>query len=126
MKISEVLISIIIFSLISVCLLYSLPIFNKAEVNAKSRLNDCVKILETDEKIRNEIREIKIPYWENTEKFCKLHDMEFMNHVVPDGTEILSMDPLIINGKTEGLRVLWIYKNKTLETEERFASRVIY
>lgn len=126
MRISEVLISITIFALVGICFLNSISVFNKVEFKTKVGMKDCVKILEDDEKIRSEIRKIKIPYWKNTDKLCEAYVTGFKDCVVLNDSEILSVEPLRINGKTEGLKVLWVYKNTRHETEEKFSSRTIF
>lgn len=126
MRISEVLISILIFCLTSICFLQVLPFFSKGEEKTKTGIKDCILILENDEKIRNEIRKIEIPYWKNTDNVYQSYILGIKNNLTLEGAEILSVEALKNKGRTEGLKVLWIYKNKKIETEERFSSRTVF
>lgn len=126
MRISEVLISILIFCLTSICFLQVLPFFSKGEEKTKTGIKDSILILENDEKIRNEIRKIEIPYWKNTDNVYQSYILGSKNNLTLEGAEILSVEALKNKGRTEGLKVLWIYKNKKIETEERFSSRTVF
>ena len=126
MRISEVLISILIFCLTSICFLQVLPFFSKEEEKTKTGIKDSILILENDEKIRNEIRKIEIPYWKNTDNVYQSYILGIKNNLTLEGAEILSVEALKNKGRVEGLKVLWIYKNKKIETEERFSSRTVF
>ena len=126
MRISEVLISILIFCLTSICFLQVLPFFSKGEEKTKTGIKDSILILENDEKIRNEIRKIEIPYWKNTDNVYQSYILGSKNNLTLEGAEILSVEALKNKGRVEGLKVLWIYKNKKIETEERFSSRTVF
>ncbi len=126
MRISEVLISILIFCLTSICFLQVLPFFSKGEEKTKTGIKDSILILENDEKIRNEIRKIEIPYWKNTDNVYQSYILGIKNNLTLEGAEILSVEALKNKGRVEGLKVLWIYKNKKIETEERFSSRTVF
>lgn len=126
MKLTELLISIVIFSLVLTVSFSSYISIVKNQNNIKEKILDADKVLEIDNQIRNKIRLIKIAYYENFIEKAKLQSKEILLQKICDDVQIKSSALIINNNKNPiGLEVEWNYKSATYKTKEHFSSMPI-
>lgn len=121
MRLSEVIISIVIFFLALICFSESYTVFIKNERKIKGNSEYSVEILKTDKKLRKEIKAINVPYWKNTEKevFKEMERIMMLN--LGDNVKISSVKIIKNeNGIFEGLSIAWSYKERFFETRDEF------
>lgn len=128
MKLTELLVSIAIFSLIlaSSFYAYSTCLRSCKQIVYYSKENAI--IAKYDLKFRNRISNIEIPYWQNYENASLLLAMqiedEYSNQEEVKIKRIEKMKNS--DNKTYGLKIVWMCSEKEYETVEKFKTKNIY
>lgn len=127
MKLTEIIISLLIFSLTVSCFFYSFEFLNKTGKRFIYTLSESKAILITDEELRSEINNCQITYWQNAKRSILSLEQKILNKKFHGNIKIISVEKIIDkNGMPEGLIVYWSYKNICLETKEKFNNRVFF
>ena len=127
MKLTEIIISLLIFSLTVSCFFYSFEFLNKTGKRFIYTLSESKAILITDEELRLEINNCQITYWQNAKRSILSLEQKILNKKFHENIKIISVEKIIDkNGMPEGLIVYWSYKNICLETKEKFNNRVFF
>ena len=114
MKLTELLISIAIFTIVVGTTVNAYTSFIKNSNRLEIETRNADKVLVTDFKIRKEIKDIKIPYWKNvnTEFIKYITQLKQTNY--NDSISIINVEPLKNSkGIVKGLIVTWNYQDKT-------------
>lgn len=127
MKLTEIIISLLIFSLTVSCFFYSFEFLNKTGKRFIYTLSESKAILITDEELRSEINNCQITYWQNAKRSILSLEQKILNKKFHGNIKIISVEKIFDkNGMPEGLIVYWSYKNICLETKEKFNNRVFF
>lgn len=121
MRLSELIISIVIFVLIGIVTLESFAIFEMNYKKTEDAIFESEKLIQIDNELRTYITNINLPYWKNKKKICEKERNKIMNLDFGKEYEILSAN-IIENEKTEiiGISIIWKYRNRRVETKELF------
>lgn len=121
MKLSELIISIVIFVLIGVVTLESFTIFEMNYKNTEEAIFESEKLIQIDNKLRTYIGNINIPYWKNKKRICDREINKLMELDFGKKCEILSAN-IVEDEKTDiiGISIIWKYRNRRIETKELF------
>ena len=120
MKLSELLISIAIFSLVIVSSAFAVSSIMKSSRRIKDNQSESILILETDYTLREHIDSTEFIYWQDRNKVIndKIMSLKFLTL---DGITINSVDEIYDqNNNTIGLSVKWKTIKDEYETKERF------
>lgn len=120
MKISEVLICIALFILVSVVTAESFIIFNRNYKNTETKIIDAEKIMTFDFMLRKRIEEIEVSYWQNKEKVYEKEKIGFFEMRTEKEFKIMEVEKVKnIDGELIGVVIVWKYKDDVFETKER-------
>lgn len=121
MKISELIICITIFCLITIVCLETYTSFERNYKNTEEIIYTSEHVIEFDYKLRTYIDNIYVPYWKNKKNIYEIEKEKIFNMDMNDEYKILSINPIVDNEEEIiGISVLWRYKEKEIETRERF------
>lgn len=123
MRMTEVLVCILMFVLISVGLMESYISANRNKDRIISRLNDSDFIITTDYKIRKEVWNISIPYWRNIEAEFENMKNELFTSISTDKVYIKNIQLVGEQSGFHRVRIVWVYKNTEYETIEPLTTK---
>lgn len=121
MKISELIICITIFCLITIVCLETYTSFERNYKNTEEIIYTSEHVIEFDYKLRTYIDNIHVPYWKNKKNIYEIEKEKIFDMGVNYDCKTLSVSPIVDNEEEIiGISVLWRYKEKEIETRERF------
>lgn len=127
MKLSEVLISIALYVLVSVCFCESFIYAKKSCKKLYEPALNSEKVLSIDLKVRQNIKSIKIPYWKNAENEIEILKKNIILCDFGKDVKVLKCEEIrSSNGNICGLCVSWSFYSKVYETKENFCSVEIF
>lgn len=124
MNLIEVMFSVMIFLLTIASTSLAFTTVIKNEMKLEDSLKHSMRVLDTDRKLREKVRSIDIPYWENIEKQIDFKIRSgFFNEdeIYIEGIETKRNK----NGKADSLSIRWKSGNKIYETVERLNVRQV-
>lgn len=127
MKITELLISIVIFSLVMIASFTCYVTFMKNQNRVLEETKNAESVLEIDNQIRKKIESCKIPYYENSEKKVELFMQQLLYNNYFTNCEVVNSCVIMDKNKNfVGLEVEWKYKEKLYKTKELFSSGLVF
>lgn len=126
MRLSELLISLALFLLASALFTSSFVNLKSSSSATESALLTNAATINTDSLLRNEIRQIEIPYWKNFEKEYEIQKEKLFQFALQKNIEILSVSTVYDKAhNSEGIRIEWKKGNKIFVTQEFISQRIV-
>lgn len=126
MKLTEVLISIAVFLIVTVVLTASLINVRRSIAKTEHYSESLMTVMNKDMFVRKTINEIRIPYWKNFDsvfdEIKKNLEIEFNQQ----GIHVMSVSTVYDKrNNAEGIRVEWKYNNKVYISQEFIKQRLV-
>ncbi|NLM01509.1 MAG: hypothetical protein GX220_08680 [Treponema sp.] len=120
MKISEVLICIALFILVSIATAECFIVFNRNYKNTVTKIIDVQKIITFDCMLRERVEKIEMPYWKNKERIYEKERLALLELNTEKDFAIVSVEKVInMEDELVGVVIVWKYKDDVFETKER-------
>lgn len=124
MKLTELLICIVIFTISIISLFNALTSVNRNTEKIRLCENKINVVIDTDIKLRREIRKVQTCYWKNFSNEIK-DDLNRLAQINIDDVKILSVEEIESNNKKlQGIQINWEYKEKQFVTKEYIKVRL--
>lgn len=125
MKLTEVLACIVIFLISSAAFMGSLAAVSKGTARAESASRAASAALKTDRLLREEIRSIEIPYWNNFSHKYEAAAERILDFAEKHSIAVSSVSPVYDKvHRAEGIKVEWSLGGSNYVTQEYIKQRI--
>lgn len=126
MRLAEIFMCVAIFLLSSSAFLSSIVVVRKSAGKVVFVSRNVSAIIEADSFLRNEIKNIYVPYWRSLKKQEEIYSEKMGLLGVEKGLEIMAVELVYDDDyHSEGVRVRWRLGGKDYETQEFVKQRIV-
>lgn len=126
MRLAEIFMCVAIFLLSSSAFLSSIVVVRKSAGKVVFVSRNVSAVIKADSFLRNEIKNIYVPYWRSLKKQEEIYSEKMGLLGVEKGLEIMAVELVYDDDyHSEGVRVRWRLGGKDYETQEFVKQRIV-